>query len=252
MSSKPLCENQYCNLSASYGEVSATHCKRHADNFWIDNPDKHYFPQNKRASKKVKTIDVLMEEKKTNNELIGFRNDIFDDKYYFLSTFHEREFSYNLRLNNEGKTHELIFKSIEQGIAYLSYATQKIENEIHGRAIQDVLKKILSSKDAIAVTSLVKSLRPDRFGKQKGPSIRNYWNHQTSENFFPISYLFMFELYLSKFESNQDLKDLFLKTGDIPIKEIGSDKYMGVGPNGDGKNLLGNLLMCVRKQLSII
>lgn len=53
-----------------------------------------------------------------------------------------------------------------------------------------------------------------------------------------------------KFAQNEGIKSFLLATGDQEIVEnTTSDYYWGCGKNGDGKNMLGKILMEVRDQL---
>lgn len=60
----------------------------------------------------------------------------------------------------------------------------------------------------------------------------------------------MYEIVLAKFQQNEDIKQILLATGDAYLEETNTwkDKYWGVC-NGEGKNMLGKILMCVRQEL---
>jgi len=54
----------------------------------------------------------------------------------------------------------------------------------------------------------------------------------------------------AKFAQNQDLKERLLKTGDsLLIEDSKTDAFWGVGKKGNGKNMLGTLLMELRAKL---
>jgi ribA/ribD-fused uncharacterized protein len=54
----------------------------------------------------------------------------------------------------------------------------------------------------------------------------------------------------AKFGQNPHLRQLLLETGDAEIVEDSAyDDYWGVGPNGEGRNQLGHLLMQLRAEL---
>lgn len=56
---------------------------------------------------------------------------------------------------------------------------------------------------------------------------------------------------LAKFEQHPDLKKQLLETGDaILIEDTTDDHYWGCGSSGKGKNMLGKLLMKIRKRLA--
>ena len=55
---------------------------------------------------------------------------------------------------------------------------------------------------------------------------------------------------LRKFEAHVDLAELLLGTGDERIVEAApGDRYWGAGPDGTGRNMLGQILMETRKLL---
>ena len=54
----------------------------------------------------------------------------------------------------------------------------------------------------------------------------------------------------AKFAQNPDLKERLLKTGDATLIEVSkTDAFWGVGKKGNGKNMLGALLMELRAKL---
>lgn len=54
----------------------------------------------------------------------------------------------------------------------------------------------------------------------------------------------------AKFTQNENLKSLLLSTKDFPLVQIKpGDNYWGTGPSGDGKNVLGKILMELRDLL---
>jgi ribA/ribD-fused uncharacterized protein len=56
---------------------------------------------------------------------------------------------------------------------------------------------------------------------------------------------------LAKFVQNPDLAELLLATGDAGlIEDSPSEPYWGIGPDGNGLNWAGRVLMEVRKILS--
>ncbi|BCL79544.1 NADAR family protein [Ktedonobacteria bacterium brp13] len=55
---------------------------------------------------------------------------------------------------------------------------------------------------------------------------------------------------LCKFETHADIRAILLSTGDEEIIENApNDAYWGCGPNGDGENKLGHILMHIRQTL---
>lgn len=65
---------------------------------------------------------------------------------------------------------------------------------------------------------------------------------------------FMYTAILCKFTQHDDLRKLLLSTGDAIIIEdtqsVGRDPYWGNGPDGNGQNKLGRMLMLARTALS--
>lgn len=60
----------------------------------------------------------------------------------------------------------------------------------------------------------------------------------------------MREALFAKFTQHDDLKKILLETGDaLLVEHIAKDKFWGDGGNGKGLNILGKLLMEVRKEL---
>ena len=60
----------------------------------------------------------------------------------------------------------------------------------------------------------------------------------------------MREVVLTKFTQYRHLRDLLLATGEaLLVEHTENDAYWGDGGDGSGKNMLGQILMSVRKQL---
>lgn len=60
----------------------------------------------------------------------------------------------------------------------------------------------------------------------------------------------MTEIVREKVSQNEDVKEILLKTGDKQIYENSPwDAYWGLGPNGDGQNMMGQILMEIRKEI---
>lgn len=72
--------------------------------------------------------------------------------------------------------------------------------------------------------------------------IRSDWNQVKDD--------IMRKVVKAKFVQHPDLKEMLLGTGDaILIEHTENDRYWGDGGDGSGKNMLGKVLMEVRKQL---
>jgi ribA/ribD-fused uncharacterized protein len=60
----------------------------------------------------------------------------------------------------------------------------------------------------------------------------------------------MYECVLAKFVQHHDLRKQLIETGDEELVEDSPvDSYWGCGPDGQGKNMLGKILMRVREEL---
>jgi len=80
-------------------------------------------------------------------------------------------------------------------------------------------------------------------GQSREYAIRSDWD-QVKEHI-------MLEGLRAKFQ-NPELKTLLIKTGKKRLIENSPyDKYWGIGPNGKGRNRLGELLMQLREELKI-
>ena len=70
------------------------------------------------------------------------------------------------------------------------------------------------------------------------------------ENWNNIKVDRMREVLKEKFRQHTDLKEKLLATGDaILIEESKSDAFWGTGKKGNGKNMLGKLLIAVREEI---
>jgi hypothetical protein len=59
----------------------------------------------------------------------------------------------------------------------------------------------------------------------------------------------MYDCVWAKFSQNSDLKQQLLDTGDQELEDSKIDPYWGCGADGKDHNILGNILMEVRKEL---
>ncbi len=73
---------------------------------------------------------------------------------------------------------------------------------------------------------------------------------QLRENWEQIKDIVMYDCVLAKFLQHKDLRDQLLATGDEElIEDSPIDWTWGCGKDGTGKNLLGKILMRVRREL---
>ncbi len=81
-----------------------------------------------------------------------------------------------------------------------------------------------------------------RLGRSRKLPLRKDWES--------VKVQVMREALRAKFTQHEDLQELLLSTGDAKLVEhTANDHYWGDGGNGRGDNMLGRLLMQLRKQL---
>ncbi|MCR9120133.1 MAG: NADAR family protein [bacterium] len=81
-----------------------------------------------------------------------------------------------------------------------------------------------------------------RMGRARKRPLRPDWEEVKDD--------IMRDAVFAKFSQNDDVRELLLSTGDEEIVEKTTrDRYWGCGTNGDGKNMLGKILMEVRTKL---
>lgn len=106
-----------------------------------------------------------------------------------------------------------------------------------------------------------------QFGKPKDPAVAEWLvsapkprfcsvaahallPYDVSENWRDVKVQRMLEVLRVKFNQHPDLQARLLATGNaVLIEESKTDSFWGIGPSGDGKNMLGQLLMKVRAEL---
>lgn len=131
--------------------------------------------------------------------------------YYEFSNFYMREFVVG----------DIVYKSNEH------YYQSKKTHDPHRRDI------ILKAHNAMAAAKL---------GRDELTILRSSWPWMKD------AYMGM-GLY-HKFSQNEDLKDLLLSTGNsLIVERSNKDWYWGTGKDGTGKNMLGIMLMVLRRKL---
>lgn len=93
--------------------------------------------------------------------------------------------------------------------------------------------------------------------KVKGVSIRKDWEQLSDGKIddidLKVKELIMLESLNAKFKQNKELSSKLIETGDLKLVELSKkDMYWGSNKNDDGKNMLGKLLMYVRKNLIVM
>ncbi len=98
-----------------------------------------------------------------------------------------------------------------------------------------------------AAKTLDESVRMEFLGLTCGKAKNKGQEIGLRDNWDTIKYDVMFAVVFDKFFRHQDLKELLLSTGDKYLEETNhwGDKYYGVC-EGEGKNVLGKILMQVR------
>jgi ribA/ribD-fused uncharacterized protein len=81
-----------------------------------------------------------------------------------------------------------------------------------------------------------------RWGRDRKRKLRRDWES--------VKVNVMREAVLAKFTQHRDLRELLMSTGDATIVEhTDHDDYWGDGGDGRGKNMLGRILLDVRRAL---
>lgn len=135
--------------------------------------------------------------------------DKFDEEYKFLSNFYPASV-----FCEDG----LVYKSSEA--AYQAHKTDNIEERKRFQELSPYDAKVLGRK--------VKTIE--------------HWDN--------VKYIVMYDIVERKFHQHPDLAEKLLNTGDAELIEGNAwgDTYWGVC-NGEGKNILGNMLMDIRESL---
>jgi ribA/ribD-fused uncharacterized protein len=93
-----------------------------------------------------------------------------------------------------------------------------------------------------AIRSVRSAMTAAKIGRDRSLPLRSDWEVAKDA--------LMYEAVLAKFEQHPALRGLLLSTGDALIVEhTKNDPYWGDGGDGTGRNMLGHILMQVRKHL---
>jgi ribA/ribD-fused uncharacterized protein len=80
-------------------------------------------------------------------------------------------------------------------------------------------------------------------GRDRKLPLRKDWNAVKDD--------IMYDAVLAKFSQHEELRSLLLKTADATlIEHTTNDSYWADGGDGSGKNMLGQILMRIRKELA--
>lgn len=106
-------------------------------------------------------------------------------------------------------------------------------------------KKFYNTKYEEKIRLLDSPMKAAQIGRSRKLKLRKDWE-KVKDN---IMYVAVYE----KFKQNKDIREILINTGNEEIIEKTiDDYYWGCGKNGTGKNMLGNILMKVRKELLFI
>lgn len=119
-----------------------------------------------------------------------------------------------------------------------------------------MLEKAIYFQDAKSVDNIIKANTPweaKAFGRQVTPFNADIW--------YQICYDIMYDVNVAKYQQNKNFANILLDTKDLILVEANpKDKIWGVGLSADdndildekkwkGENLLGQVLMQIRKEL---
>lgn len=103
-------------------------------------------------------------------------------------------------------------------------------------------QKFAGSRHVETVRRAPDPLRAAELGRDRRLPLRRDWERVKDD--------VMRRAVLAKFQAHPDIRAVLLDTGDEEIVEdTGTDHYWGRGRNGNGKNMLGRILMRTRTQL---
>lgn len=122
--------------------------------------------------------------------------------------------------------HSVTFAGRTWATSEHAYQAQKFEDDEH----QELVRKAKSAKEAAQI------------GRDRANPMRRNWDD--------IKVNIMYEVVKAKFTQHEDLKEVLLSTGDATlIEDSPIDYFWGCGADGSGKNMLGKVLMRLRKEL---
>lgn len=122
--------------------------------------------------------------------------------------------------------HIVVYKGERYQTAEHAFHAQKFENK-------DFVKQIQDCPSPIAAWELARKLKPHR---------RPDWDD--------IKVEILTDIIRRKAEQNPDVKQALLATGDEEIVEVNpNDDFWGNGPDGNGQNQTGKILMKIRSEL---
>ena len=103
-------------------------------------------------------------------------------------------------------------------------------------------QKFIDPMDAEAIRELKSPMAAATMGRDRTKKIRSDWDSAKDE--------IMYRAIRAKFSQHVDIRGTLLATGDATlIEHTANDKYWADGGDGNGKNMLGILLMRLRDEL---
>jgi ribA/ribD-fused uncharacterized protein len=106
-------------------------------------------------------------------------------------------------------------------------------------------QKFLDPQDQERVRRAKTASLAANLGRDRRRKIRSDWES--------VKVSVMREAIEIKFRQHPDLRDLLLSTGEAKLVErTNKDRFWGAGDDGQGKNMLGKILMEVRQKLRIV
>ena len=85
---------------------------------------------------------------------------------------------------------------------------------------------------------------------REAASVGRDQNNKRIDHFKDIKLDKMYQAVYEKFQQNPDIRKKLIETGDEEIREMtDQESYWGVGPQLDGENHMGEILMRVREEL---
>ncbi len=103
-------------------------------------------------------------------------------------------------------------------------------------------QKFVGTRHADLVRRASTPLRAAELGRDRARPLRRDWDRVKDD--------VMRRAVADKFITHADIRAVLLATGDaVIVEDTGSDHYWGRGRNGNGKNMLGRILMSTRTRL---
>ena len=134
----------------------------------------------------------------------------------------EGELGYLANYSNYGFTVDGVYYPTAEHF----YQASKFDNP-------EIIQKILSCKTAREAASV---------GRDR--------NNKRIDHFKDIKLDKMYQAVYEKFQQNPDIRKKLIETGDEEIREMtDQESYWGVGPQLNGENHMGEILMRVREEL---